>query len=107
MTKKLVAFLVLAVLAVPFVSMAQSSGAARSNESLSTADIADDSIVVLSKAETGIPGYVNQKYAYACFGELRLVDYYGPAFETNDPKVLEFERSMCTRGWYNDYDSED
>jgi hypothetical protein len=104
MTKKIVTFLVIAVLALPFVSLAQTS-ATRSIESLSAADIADDSIVVLSKTETGVPGYVNQKYAYACLGEITLVDYYGPAFEPNDPKILASERSLCTRNVFGDKDT--
>jgi len=104
MTKKIVTFLVIAVLALPFVSLAQ-TGASRSIESLSAADIADDSIVVLSKTETGVPGYVNQKYAYSCLGELNVVDYYGPAFETNDRKILDFERSLCARNVFGDKDT--
>ncbi|MGB7950633.1 MAG: hypothetical protein WCH75_23360 [Candidatus Binatia bacterium] len=106
MTKKMVTFLVIAVLALPFASLAQ-TGAAKSIESLSSADIADNSIIVLSTAETGVPGYVNQKYAFACFGELNLVDYYGPAFEANDRKILDMERSFCSRNEFGDKDTSD
>lgn len=106
MIKKMVAFIFLAFLVVPFASLAQSpAGSARSIESLNVTDIADDSIVVLSKEETGVPGYVHQKYAYLCFGEFRLVDYYGSPFDSNDQNILRFERQMCSRQQNNDYDS--
>jgi hypothetical protein len=102
---KMFAFIVLAFLAVPFAALAQSpSGSVKSIETLSAADIPEDSIVVLSQGETGFPGYVHQKYAFSCLGELRLVDYYGSAFDPKDQDVLQFERVMCTRQKMNDYD---
>ena len=97
------AFLVLAFLAVPFVALAQSS---ISLETLNAVDIPNDSISVFSEEETGIPGYIHQKYAVSCLGELRLVDYYGSAFDPKDQDVLQFERMMCTRQKMNDYDTE-
>ena len=105
MMKKMCAFIFLAFLAVPFASFAQSpSSPEKSIENLSVPDIADDSIVVLSTEETGVPGYVHQKYAFHCFGELKLVDYYGAAFDPKDKDVLQFERAMCARQQNNDYD---
>ena len=101
--KKMFAFIVLAFLAVPFVASAQSSS---SPENLNLANIPEDSIVVFSKEETGEPGYVHEKYAFYCLGELRLVDYYGSAFSAKDQDVLEFERIMCSRQKMNDYDTE-
>jgi hypothetical protein len=106
MIRKTVAFIVLAFLALPFASLAQSpSSPEKSIENLNIADVADDSIVVVSKEETGVPGYVHQKYAFNCLGELRLVDYYGAAFEPNDQNVLQFERMMCSRQQNNDIDT--
>lgn len=103
--KKMFAFIVLAFLAVPFVSFAQSpSSSEKSIENLSVTDIPDDSIVVLSQEETGVPGYVHEKYAFNCLGELKLVDYYGSAFDPNDKDVLQFERAMCAHQQNNDYD---
>ena len=102
MMNKMFAFIVLAFLAVPFVALAQSS---ISLETLNVADIPDGSIVVLSQEETGVPGYIHQKYAVSCLGELRLVDYYGSAFDPKDPEVLQFERVMCARQKMNDYDT--
>ena len=67
MIKKMAAFIVLAFLAVPFASLAQSpSSPEKSIENLNVTDIADDSIVVLSKEETDVPGYVHEKYAFLC-----------------------------------------
>lgn len=103
--KKMVPFIVVAFLAVPFASFAQSpSTPEQSIENLSITDIPDDSIVVLSQQETGVPGYVHEKYAFNCLGELKLVDYYGAAFDPNDKDVLQFERAMCARQQNNDYD---
>lgn len=108
MMKKTAAFIVLAFLALPFGALAQSpSSSTNSIENLNVADIGDDSIVVISKEETGVPGYVHQKYAYACFGEWNLVDYYGAAFESNDQNILQLERSMCARQQFNDLDTSD
>ena len=104
MMKIMFAFIVVAFLAVPFASFAQSPWG--SLETLSVTGIPEDSIVVLSQEETGLPGYVHQKYAYYCLGELRLVDYYGSAFDPKDQDVLEFERTMCSRQKFNDYDTE-
>jgi len=102
MMKPMFAFIVLAFLVVPFVAFAQSR---ISLESLSAADVADDSIVVLSQDETDIPGYIHQKYAFRCLGEWRLVDYYGSAFDPKDQDVLQFERALCARQQMNDYDT--
>ena len=105
MMKKIFPFIVVAFLAMPFASLAQSpSGSVKSIETLSAADIPEDSIVVLSQEETGFPGYIHQKYAFRCLGELRLVDYYGSVFDPNNPDVLQFERVMCARQQMNDYD---
>ena len=105
MMKKMVAFIVLAFLAVPFASFAQSpSSPEKSIENLSVTDIPEGSIVVLSKEETDIPGYLHEKYAFRCLGELRLVDYYGAAFDPKDQNVLQFERMMCARQQNNDYE---
>ena len=105
MMKKMFAFIVLAFLAVPFVSLAQSpSSPERSIENLNVADIPSNSIVVLSQEETDVAGYFHQKYAFRCLGELKLVDYYGPAFDPKDRDVLWFERIMCARQQNNDYE---
>ena len=101
--KKMLAFIVLAFLAVPFVALAQSS---ISLETLNAVDIPDGSIIVLSQEETGFPGYIHQKYAFNCLGELRLVDYYGSGFDPKDQDVLQFERTLCARQQMNDYDTE-
>jgi hypothetical protein len=105
MKKQMFPFIVVAFLAVPFASFAQSpSSPERSIEDLSVADIPEDSIVVLSKEETDLPGYIHEKYAFRCLGELRLVDSYGSAFDPKDQASVLFERMMCSRQQNNDYE---
>lgn len=107
MIRKLAAFIVLTFLVIPFASLAQSpAGTEKSIQSLNTADIAEDSIVVISKEETGVPGYVHQQYAYLCFGEVGLVDHYGSALDPNDQNVLRFERQMCAQRAFADSGSD-
>jgi hypothetical protein len=103
MMKQMFAFIVVAFLAVPFASFAQSPWG---SIEINVADIPEDSIVVLSKEETGEPGYIHEKYAFYCLGELRLVDYYGSAFDPKDQDVIQFERTLCARQKMNDYDTE-
>ena len=95
MTKKLALFLVFAFLAVPFASLAQSTG--KSIASLNVADVAEHSIVVLSKEDTGVPGYVRQQYAVNCSGDFQVVDYYGPSLDPNDQSIILTERRMCAK----------
>jgi hypothetical protein len=69
------------------------------SEDINTANIADNSIVILSEEETDIPGYVHEKYAFvsvACPTGVQLVDYYGPPIDRNDPSLLVREGAMCT-----------
>jgi hypothetical protein len=84
----------------PVPSFAQSAGDVSSIESVNLGDIANDSIVVLSKNEMGVPGYVHVKYAFVhldCPGGVQLVDYYGSAFDPNDPIVRSAERRQCSQ----------
>jgi hypothetical protein len=106
MIKKLALFIVvLTFLAMPFVSMAQSTG--KSIQNLSAADVADDSIVVLSKEESGVPGYARQQYAVNCFGELQVIDYYGAPLDPKDQQTMLTERRMCARLFYGDDTDQD
>lgn len=58
-------FLVLISLSVPVLSLAQSSGGATNSlESLDLRDVANDSIVMVSKEEAGTSGYINAQYVY-------------------------------------------
>jgi hypothetical protein len=98
--KKLAALIVLGFLVAPFASLAQSPE--KSIETLSVTDMADDSIVMLSQEETGLQGYVNQKYAFLCLGELQLVDYYGAPLDPKDENVIRFERQMCSNLQHRD-----
>jgi hypothetical protein len=69
-----------------------------SADALNTADTSNDTIVVISKEETEIPGYVHEKYAFVdqhC-GGAQIVDYYGPAIDPNDPSIHKLENRVCT-----------
>jgi hypothetical protein len=102
MMTKMFVFIVVAFLVVPVSSFAQrSSSPEKYIEDPIFADIADDSIIVLSTDETDIPGYSHQEPAFRCLGELRLVDYYGSAFDSEDQDVLQFEPMKCSREQYN------
>ena len=101
MNAKLLVLVALMFLSAPVVSLAQSSGDANSVESINLADTPTDSIVVLSKHESGIPGYVYLRYAFVhpnCLGGLQMVDYYGSGFDVNDPVVRRSERRYCSQG---------
>jgi hypothetical protein len=104
MIRNLAAFIVLAFLIVPCVSLAQSSE--NSIQNPNAADIADGSIVVLSTQETGVPGYVRQQYAFNCFGELDVVDHYGSPVDPNDQNLLRTERQMCSSRFFGDGDTD-
>jgi hypothetical protein len=87
----------MAILFLPLAAHGQDVG--RSGD-INIADVADNSIVVISQEETDIPGYVHEKYAFvsvACFPSgLQLVDYYGPPINPNDPSLLIREGAMCS-----------
>jgi hypothetical protein len=106
MIVKVSIFVVLAFFCVPVVSSAQSSGSSASSiESLNLQDIADESIVMLSKEESGTPGYISAKYAFihgACPGRVQLVHYSGPGFDVNDRTVLKNEQKKCSQQSYDE-----
>lgn len=95
---------------VPLLSWAQNSDRnAGSADSLNLSDIADDSIIMLSKEESDLPGYINAKYAYVhsdCPGRFALVNYFGTAFDVNDPRIHFFERIQCVRQGNDDSNGE-
>ena len=107
---RMAVFAALVFWVVPLLSWAQNSDrTAGSSVSLNIADIADDSIILLSKEESDLPGYINAKYAYVhsdCPGRLALVDYFGTSFDVNDPRVHAFERIQCVRQGHDDSDGE-
>jgi hypothetical protein len=101
MVAKVRVLLVLLSLCVPVISLAQSSGS--ESKSLYLQDVADDSIVMLSKEDSGISGYINAQYAYVhsdCPGGAQVVYYTGPAFDIKDPAVLKNERRKCSHSMY-------
>lgn len=106
--KKKLAFIILTFLFVPFVALAQSpAGSQRSIESLSIADVADESIIVLSTDQSGVAGYVHQQYAFFCSGQWEVVDYYGAPIDPKDPAVMLSERRMCSQRTFSGEGSDD
>ena len=102
MIKTIIALGLLAILALPAASFAQSSSSSgKSVGEVNIADIPEGSIVVLSTEDTDVPGYVHQRYAYNCFGTVQLVDYYGSTFDPKDASVLSRERGICVRQHFN------
>jgi hypothetical protein len=63
------------------------------------------SIVVMSKQESGVPGYFHQKYVFShpdCLGNVP-VDYYGPEINPNDTRMLAEEQRLCAHNrWFGD-----
>src|SRR5574341_2122572 len=92
-------------LSVPLVSLAQSSGSTeRSVQNLNLQDIAEDSVVVLSKEESGITGYFQTEYAYvdsACPDGIQLVYYSGPSVDVSNQSLRFNERKLCTQRVYD------
>jgi hypothetical protein len=64
-----------------------------------------DTIVVISKEETGVPEYFHQKYVFNhpdCLGAV-TVDYYGPEINPKDSQLIASEQKMCAQNrWFGD-----
>jgi hypothetical protein len=104
MVAKVRIVVMLTLLCVPLMALAQSSGqASNSGESLYLQDVADGSIVMLSKEDSAMAGYINVQYAFVhsdCPGGAQVVYYSGPAFDIKDPAVLKNERKKCSHSMY-------
>jgi hypothetical protein len=101
MIRKMAAFgAVMAVLSLPTVAFTQDlSRPVKSIEDLSIADIANNTIVLISQEETDMPGYVHVKYAVvdsSCSGRAAIVDYYGATIDPKDPNLRSSEQKICT-----------
>jgi hypothetical protein len=92
-------------LSVPLASLAQSSGSTeKSIQNLNLQDIAEDSVIVLSKEESGIAGYFLTEYAYidsACPDGIQLVFYSGPTVDINDRSLRLNEQRLCSQRVYD------
>jgi hypothetical protein len=100
MIAKIAVFIVFtAIFYLSGVAYAQDFGRPMTSaDALNTADTSNDTIVVISKEETGIPGYVHEKYAFVdqhC-GGAQIVDYYGAPIDPNDPSMHALENRVCT-----------
>ncbi len=63
--------------------------------------VSNGTIVILKTEETGIPGYVHQQYLFvdAACPESKIVDYYGPPIDPNDPDLRSRELRLCLDAW--------
>ncbi len=99
----------MAILYLPVASYADSlTGSVNSIEAISSSNVPNGSIVVISKEETSTPRYFHEKYAFVdqdCLG-WGFVDYYGPAIDPNDANLLRTEYSMCTAPQQSDGSSD-
>jgi hypothetical protein len=94
-------------LSLPAVSVAQSRPDSNVVEDIDTSAIADGSIVLISKEETDVPGYVHTKYAYVDrFCGVQLVDHYGAPVDPNDSELKLAESRMCSQIGFNSGDGE-
>ena len=85
-----------AILSLPLVAYGQDSSR---SEDVNTANVANNSFVILSEEETEVPGYVHQRYAFvsqACPAGFHIIDYYGAPIDRNDASLQIRERSMCS-----------
>src|SRR6476620_1142781 len=86
----------MAILSLPLAAYGQDRSR---SEDINTANIANNTIVIISEEETDIAGYVHERYAFvgaACPAGFHIVDYYGAPIDRNDASLQIRERSMCS-----------
>ena len=86
----------MAILSLPLAVYGQDSSR---SEDINTANVANNSFVILSEEETDIPGYFHQRYAFvsqACPAGFHIIDYYGAPIDRNDASLQIRERSLCS-----------
>ena len=70
----------------------------KSIEDINTADLPNNSVMIISKDETDLPGYVHERFVFVhqdCPGGAQIVDRYGPPINPTDPNLRQFERAQC------------
>src|SRR5215813_1076957 len=83
----------MAILSLPLAAFAQDLSR---SEDVNTANVAHNSFVILSEEETGVPGYVHQRYAFvspACPTGFHIIDHYGAPIDPNDASLQIRERN--------------
>jgi len=69
------------------------------SEDINTANVANNTFVLIGEEDTGVPGYVHQRYAFvshACPAGFQIIDYYGAPIDRNDASLQIRERNMCS-----------
>jgi hypothetical protein len=86
----------MAILSAPLAAYGQDLSR---SEDINTTNVANNTFVLISEEDTGVPGYVHQRYAFvsaACPGGFQIIDYYGAPIDRNDASLQIRERSMCS-----------
>jgi hypothetical protein len=81
---------------------------AYSQKEINTAGVPDGTILLVAREDTGIPGYVHEKYALVdqyC-STVEYVDYYGPSINPNDAKLITREQKICVDLMYDKGDTD-
>jgi hypothetical protein len=87
---------IMAILSLPLAVYGQDLSR---SEDINTENVPNNSFMVISEEETGVAGYVHQKYAFvsaACPAGFQIIDYYGAPIDRNDASLQIRERSMCS-----------
>jgi hypothetical protein len=87
------------LMAILFLPLAAQGQDLSRSEDINTANVANNTFMVISEEETGVPGYVHERYAFvsqACPAGFQIIDYYGAPIDRNDASLQIRERSMCS-----------
>jgi hypothetical protein len=85
----------MAILSLPLAAYGQDLSR---SEDINTTNVANNTFVLISEEDTGVPGYVH-KYAFvshACPAGFQIIDYYGAPIDRNDAGLQIRERNMCS-----------
>lgn len=81
---------------------------AYSQAPIDTTGAANGTILLVARNETGIPGYVHEKYAlvdHYC-SSVEVVDYYGPPTDSKDANLIAREQTVCVELMFDKGDAE-
>jgi hypothetical protein len=86
-------------MAILFLPLAAYGQDLSRSEEINTANVANNTFVLIGEEDTGVPGYVHQRYAFvshACPAGFQIIDYYGAPIDRNDASLQIRERNMCS-----------
>jgi hypothetical protein len=89
--------IILAISLIVANAAAENQNVNKKFDDVQATDHSNGSIVIISREESDVPGYVHMKYAFidqSC-GAI-LVDRFGPAINPSDRELKQIEQRMCT-----------